>query len=94
MMNNLKNLQTYQKIKKYQITKYQITQRFLGQKNEEKSQQFNKTFRMFKYIFIIYNEYFLKQQYNNKYQMASKFYQYNLLRALREPENFKYIKEI
>ncbi|CAD8089415.1 unnamed protein product [Paramecium sonneborni] len=85
---------TILKDKKNQMTNIKQLRDLWVETNEMKSQQFNKAFRIF-------SEYFLKQQsvcyiYNSRIANTGWHlkYRYNLLRALREPENFKYIKDI
>ncbi|CAK93184.1 unnamed protein product (macronuclear) [Paramecium tetraurelia] len=82
------------KDKKNQMTNIKQLRELWVDTNQEKSQQFNKAFRIF-------SEYFLKQQsvsyiYNSRIANTGWHlkYRYNLLRALKEPENFKYIKDI
>ncbi|CAD8058986.1 unnamed protein product [Paramecium primaurelia] len=85
---------TILKDKKNQMTNIKQLRELWVETNQEKSQQFNKAFRIF-------SEYFLKQQsvsyiYNSRIANTGWHlkYRYNLLRALKEPENFKYIKDI
>ncbi|CAD8082191.1 unnamed protein product [Paramecium sonneborni] len=82
------------KEKKNKMTNIQQLRELWIDSDEEKLKQFNKTFRIF-------SQYFLRQQsvayiYNSRIMNTGWHlkYRYNLLRALREPQNFKYIKDI
>ncbi|CAD8093356.1 unnamed protein product [Paramecium sonneborni] len=82
------------KEKKNKMTNIQQLRELWVDCNEGKIKEFNKTFRIF-------SQYFLRQQsvayiYNSRIMNTGWHlkYRYNLLRALREPQNFKYIKDI
>ncbi|CAK83430.1 unnamed protein product (macronuclear) [Paramecium tetraurelia] len=82
------------KEKKNKMTNIQQLRELWVDCEDEKLKSFNKTFRIF-------SQYFLRQQsvayiYNSRIMNTGWHlkYRYNLLRALREPQNFKYIKDI
>ncbi|CAD8163022.1 unnamed protein product [Paramecium octaurelia] len=82
------------KEKKNKMTNIQQLRELWVDCDNEKLKQFNHTFRIF-------SQYFLRQQsvayiYNSRIMNTGWHlkYRYNLLRALREPQNFKYIKDI
>ncbi|CAD8088591.1 unnamed protein product [Paramecium primaurelia] len=82
------------KEKKNKMTNIQQLRELWVDCEDEKLKQFNQTFRIF-------SQYFLRQQsvayiYNSRIMNTGWHlkYRYNLLRALREPQNFKYIKDI